>query len=227
LSRTGRDARNAANSGRSRSGTPPAKALHVPYTSAMTAHVEAPSSPGPYTWEDFVALPEDDRRELIDGWLVEVEVPTEMHEYVVAMLIGYLWNWARSHGGRVLASGYKVRIAEKRGVMPDVQLYRAGNDSAVAQQNGLAEGSPPDLVIEVVSKRRARFDRVIKLAYYAQRSVPEYWIVSPQDRTVERLVLVPEAGRYAIAQAASDDDVLRPESLDRLELPLGELWKRP
>jgi hypothetical protein len=35
---------------------------------------------GPYRWEDFIALPDDDRRELIDGHLVEVEVPTELHD---------------------------------------------------------------------------------------------------------------------------------------------------
>jgi Uma2 family endonuclease len=47
---------------------------------------EAQTSPGPYTWDDFVALDEDDRRELIDGELVEVEVPTELHEYIVWIL---------------------------------------------------------------------------------------------------------------------------------------------
>jgi Uma2 family endonuclease len=198
----------------------------VPYTSAMTAPSAAPTEPGPYTWDDFVALPEDDRRELIDGWLVEVEVPTKTHEYIVAMLIVFLGNWARSHGALLLASGYKVRIAEKRGVMPDVQLYRAGNAPGDDQENGLAEGSPPDLVIEVVSRWRARFDRVVKLAYYAERGVPEYWIVSPRERTVQRLVLS-DSGHYVIAQAAGEGDVLRPESLPGLELPLAELWKRP
>jgi Uma2 family endonuclease len=202
-------------------------ATSVAYTSAMTAPAELPTEPGPYTWDDFVALPEDDRRELIDGWLVKVEVPTEAHEYIVAMLCAFLVSWARAHGARVLASGYKVRIAEKRGVMPDVQLYRAGNGSAFGQQNGLAEGPPPDVVVEVISKRRARFDRVVKLAYYAQRHVPEYWIVSPRERTVERLVLSPDAAHYVIAQAAGESDVLRPESFAGLEVPLAELWKEP
>ena len=35
---------------------------------------EAQTSTGPYTWDDFIALEEDDLRELIDGELVEVEV---------------------------------------------------------------------------------------------------------------------------------------------------------
>jgi Uma2 family endonuclease len=44
------------------------------------------SAPGPYTWDDFIALEDDDRRELIDGELLEVEVPTGIHEYIVTML---------------------------------------------------------------------------------------------------------------------------------------------
>jgi hypothetical protein len=49
----------------------------MPHTPLMS---EAQTSTGPQTWDDFVALfvalEEDDPRELIDGELVEVEVPT-------------------------------------------------------------------------------------------------------------------------------------------------------
>jgi hypothetical protein len=38
------------------------------------------------TWDDFVALDEDDLRDLIDGELVEVEAPTGKHEEIVASL---------------------------------------------------------------------------------------------------------------------------------------------
>lgn len=45
-----------------------------------------------YDWRDFVALDEDDLRELIDGDLVAVEVPTDLHEHIVAAIIALLWN---------------------------------------------------------------------------------------------------------------------------------------
>jgi Uma2 family endonuclease len=101
----------------------------------------------PYTWDDFVALEEDDLRELIDGELVEVEVPTRTHEQIVALLIYFLIGWTEAHdGGTVLPSGYKVRISDRRGVMPDVQLYRTGNEPDVDQEQGLVRGHP-DLVV--------------------------------------------------------------------------------
>jgi len=175
-----------------------------------------------FTWDDFVALEDDDLRELIDGELVEVEVPTADHEEIVGWLCFYLRSWTEAgHGGRVRASGYKVRISERRGVMPDVQFYRLGNDAGAGQPQGLVQGHP-DLVIEIVSPSSERYDRVTKLRWYAQLGVPEYWLVNPQARTFERLVL--RDGVYAIATSASCEETFRPDSFDGLAIPLAKLW---
>jgi Uma2 family endonuclease len=176
----------------------------------------------PYTWDDFVALEEDDLRELVDGELVEVEVPTYDHEEIVGWLVFFLRAWAEAgHGGRVVPSGYKVRISQRRGVMPDVQFYRAGNDVAALQQQGLTRGKP-DLVAEVVSPSSQRYDRVTKLRWYAELGVPEYWLVTPEARTVERLVL--RDGAYSIEDSVADEEPFRPRSFEGLEIPLAKLW---
>jgi len=175
----------------------------------------------PYTWDDFVSLDEDDLRELIDGELVEVEVPTWQHEHIVALLLYHLTTWARAgHGGRACGSGYKIRISERRGVMPDAQFYRAGNDAPRAQDEGLARGRP-DLVVEIVSPSSQRYDRVKKLRWYAELGVPEYWLIDPTARTVERLVLRDRA--YVIAESLADDETFAPESFDGLSLSVAEL----
>jgi Uma2 family endonuclease len=192
----------------------------VPYTVAMDLHASA--EPGPFTWDDFVCLEEDDLRELIDGDLVKVEVPRQKHEHVVAMLAMFLGVWARGRGHRVLASGYKVKISGKRGFMPDLQVFRAENRADREQQEGLVHGHP-DLVVEVLSPSSARYDRVTKLGGYASIGVPEYWIVDPEARTVERLVLKAEG--FVIAEGLADAEVFRPASFEGLEIPMGELWE--
>jgi len=157
----------------------------------------------PYTWDDFVALDEDDLRELIDGELVEVEVPGSKHEEIVATLCFFLRSWVEAgHGGRVLASGYKVRISDRRGVMPDVQFYRRDNDAPNEQDAGLAVGRP-DLVVEVVSRSSRRYDRVTKLRWYAARGVPEYWIIDPDAPSVLELRLTD--GAYRVEAEVSGD----------------------
>jgi Uma2 family endonuclease len=180
---------------------------------------------GRYTWDDFLDLPDDDKRELIDGELVETEVTTKPHEYAVTMLCFFLTAWARvGHGGFALASSYKIRISDRRGVMPDVQFFRKGNPAAEGQEKGLTQGHP-DLVVEVISPSNRGYDRVTKLRWYAELGVPEYWIVDPAARTVERLVLAPGGkGIYAIAASLREVEVFRPDSFDGLEIPLAELW---
>jgi Uma2 family endonuclease len=185
--------------------------------------IDAPTSEsGPYTWDDFVELEEDDLRELIDGELLEVEVPNGAHEGLVALLAYFLVGWARSSGGgRALGSGYKVRITDKRGVMPDLQFFRTGNLPR-NQDVGLVSGHP-DLAVEIVSPSSVRYDRVTKMRWYASIGVPEYWIVDPCAHTLERLVL--EGDRYAIADALAEDSVFRPASFPGLEVPLAEWWR--
>lgn len=141
-----------------------------------------------FTWEDFLALPDDDRRELVDG---------------------------------VLASGFKVRVNPRRGFMPDVQVYLAGNP-ARGQHLALEHGHP-DLAVEVISPGSGRHDRLLKRESYARIGVPEYWIIDPEVRLVERLVL--RDGLYAIAQANGGDETFAPASFPGLEIPLAELWE--
>lgn len=187
-------------------------------------HTQGMTTPGaaPYTWDDFVALDEDDLRELIDGELVEVEVPTARHEDIVGMLAYFLNAWAQAgHGGRARGSGYKVRISSRRGVMPDLQFYRGGNEAVRGQDLGLVRGRP-DLVVEIVSPSSRRYDRVTKLRWYAQIGVPEYWIVDPDSRTLEQLVM--QDGAYAIVAALEDGETFRPETFPGLEVPLAKLW---
>jgi Uma2 family endonuclease len=178
-------------------------------------------APASHTWEDFVALDEDDRRELIDGELVEIEMPSSPHERLVALLAYFFEAWARAGGGgRTFASGLKVRVSERRGLMPDLQFYRP--DNRPAGRSGAVVDGRPDLAIEIISPSSVRYDRVIKLGYYASIGVPEYWLVDIENETVERLVL--DGDRYRIESALSGDEVLSPTTFPGLAIPLMELW---
>ena len=180
---------------------------------------------GSVTWDDFVRLEDDDRRELIDGVLVEVEVPTEIHEYIVMLLAYYLVGWAKPrNAGHGLASGYKVKISERRGVMPDVQFFRRGS-KAERKSVGLESGHP-DLAVEIISTSSVRYDRMTKLNWYASIGVPEYWIIDPFAKTLERLLLQ-SSRQYLLAEVVGEDAVFKPDTFAGLEIPLAELWTIP
>lgn len=176
---------------------------------------------GPHRWQDFLALDEDDLRELVDGHFLEIEVPNEFHEWVVTWLVTNLTVWAHPRGaGFAFASGYKVRIRKDRGVMPDVQFYRGRRGRLPLR--GLHRGAP-DLAVEVVSPSSRRWDRVVKLGWYASIGTPEYWIVDPTTRTLERFLLS-SGGTLEPAGHYLHDDLFAPESFPELVIDLSQLW---
>lgn len=177
----------------------------------------------PVTWKEFLALPDDDRRELIEGRLMEIDVPTQLHEHIVAMLIYSLMAWRKAGGGgRVLASGYKVRIRDDQAFMPDVQYFKSGR---VVPEQGLTEGGP-DLVVEVISPSSGRYDRGEKLNGYASIGTAEYWLIDPQQRTLRRYLLGP-ARRFLLEDVLEGSAVFKPGTFAGLEIVLAELWNLP
>jgi Uma2 family endonuclease len=80
---------------------------------------------------------------------------------------------------------------------------------------------PPDLVVEVLSPSTESRDRGIKLERYRHYGVPEYWIVDPDEQTVE--VWVQDQPAPVVLGVA---DVFRWRPVPggaELEMPLGEL----
>jgi Uma2 family endonuclease len=59
------------------------------------------------------------------------------------------------------------------------------------------EGAP-DLVIEILSPATAHTDRVTKAQIYARHKVPAYWIVDPDQETVEVYLLNLDSYRLAV-----------------------------
>lgn len=173
------------------------------------------------TVDEWAALPEDEPGELVDGVVVEEEVPDFVHEDVVAWFIELLRAWLRPRGGWVGGSNAKLAIGEKRGRMPDVLAYFPGRRP---EPRG-AIREPPDVAVEVVSRSPSdgRRDRVTKLGEYAAFGIPQYWIVDPQLRTLEVLLLGAE-GLYVHARSAEGgvlDDI---PGCEGLVLDLDALW---
>ncbi|AKT41897.1 Uma2 family endonuclease [Chondromyces crocatus] len=171
---------------------------------------------------EWVGLPEDESGELVDGWLVEEEVPDAIHEVVVAWVIGALRGWLVPQRGLVLGSEAKFAVSGPRGRKPDASAYLPG--SKMPPRRGVI-GTPPHLMVEVVSPtpRDARRDRVEKLNEYAAFGVRWYWLIDPQNQTLDILELGAD-GRYVHALAAVDGVVTLVPGAEGMTLDLDALW---
>lgn len=135
------------------------------------------------TLEEWITLPEDVPGEFVDGRLVEEEVPDYLHEVLVAWLARVLGNWADDVGAIVGASDAKFTLSASRGRKADLTVYFAGRRPP---PRGVIT-IPPDIAVEIVSPspRDQRRDRLEKMEEYARFGIHFYWLIDPQQRTIE------------------------------------------
>jgi Uma2 family endonuclease len=171
---------------------------------------------------EWAALPEDEPGELIDGHLVEEEVPDLRHEILVAWLVRILGNWLAPRRGFVFGSEAKLAVSPTRGRKPDVTVYLPGRPPLPARG---AVSIPPDIAVEIVSPtpRDGRRDRVEKMADYAAFGVRFYWIIEPEQRTFEIYELGAD-GRYIHALGAIAGMVEEVAGCEGLELDISAMW---
>jgi len=153
---------------------------------------------------------------------VEEEVPSYVHELLVALLVRALGNWIIPLGGLVAGSDAKFAVKDDRGRKPDLTVYLPG--SRFPSPQGVVT-APPDIAVEIVSPtpRDGRRDRVDKVDDYASFGVRYYWIVDPQLRSLEILELGSD-GRYAHALGVSGGVLEKVPGCDGLTLDLDDLW---
>lgn len=60
----------------------------------VTMPAASHSHSNPLSLDEWAALAEDEPGELVDGWIVEEEVPDNEHEIVVGYLVSLLRIWA-------------------------------------------------------------------------------------------------------------------------------------
>lgn len=173
------------------------------------------------TVAEWACLPEDQEGELVDGRLVEEEMPDAVHETVVAWLVEVLRRWVRPRGGRAFGSELRLVVSAQRGRKPDVTLWLAGRP---VPPRGPVQ-VPPDLAVEVVSRRPedVRCDRIEKLREYAVFGIRWYWLIDPDARTLEIFERGAD-GRYASALGASAGVVDPVPGCEGLALDLDALW---
>jgi Uma2 family endonuclease len=170
---------------------------------------------------EWFALPDEEQGELVNGRLVEEEVPSYVHEILVILLGSLLRAWVVPRGGFVGGSDAKLAVGPKQGRRPDLTVYFAGTPLPPA--SGIIT-QPPDVAIEIVSPtpRDGRRDRVEKVADYASFKVRSYWIVDPQLRSLEILQLGTQ-GRYEHLLGATGGQVSIP-GCDGLVVDLDAVW---
>ena len=175
-----------------------------------------------FTYEDLKLIPPDrNRYEIVDGELFVSPSPKTLHQRIVGNLFAALREHVRQHRlGEVFVAPYVVVFSLGTVLEPDVLFVSSARRHYVGEDN---LSGPPDLAVEVLSESTKRLDREVKLKQYALQGVSEYWIVDPEEKSVEVYRL--KEKEYILAARLGFGDTLSSPLFLGLKLEVSTLWE--
>jgi Uma2 family endonuclease len=175
------------------------------------------------TAHQFLELGEDPvgvRLELVNGEVAVSPSPTPDHSYVDSMLRHLLISHVKARDLGQIYGDVDTIFGPHDVRRPDVIFFAKNRLHLIS--NKAMEG-PPDLCVEILSPSSAKTDRADKFEQYRAGGVAHYWIIDPDQRTVDGYKL--QDGLYALAGRGKGSDTLCLPPFPDLPIPLAELWR--
>jgi len=195
-------------------------------TLAIPTDADAPAVYGPlqgqWTYADWERLPDDNNQyEIIDGVLYMSTAPSYFHQYIILNLVQYVGIPAKTAGLALPAfAPIGVLMPGCDPVQPDFLIVLSSRASIIHDRR---VWGAPDLIVEILSRGNAPYDREVKLAAYARAGVPEYAIVDPRARTLSHYQLDAQ-GAYGPPRVYAAADAMSFACLPTITLTVGDLF---
>ncbi|HEY3802044.1 MAG TPA: Uma2 family endonuclease [Kofleriaceae bacterium] len=175
------------------------------------------------TYQDVLDAPEHKVAEIVNGELHLSPRPGGPASAVASTLGEELGPpFKRGHGGPggwLIVDEPELHLGDEV-VVPDLGGWRRERLPLVPA--GAYFEVAPDWICEVLSPSTEKFDRAEKMAIYASFGVKHAWLVHPVRRTLEAFRL--HDGKWLTIVVHKDDDRVRVEPFDAIELDLAVLW---
>ena len=140
---------------------------------------------GEYTLEDYLAIPDERRVELIDGVIYDMSSPLGHHQIIAGQIYFHLVSYISGKGGPCIPFIAPIDVQldcdNRTMVQPDMVILC----DPAKNLNRCIYGAP-DFVLEVLSPSTRKKDMFLKLHKYADAGCREYWIV---DEDTEHVIV--------------------------------------
>lgn len=179
-----------------------------------------------YTYADYLTWRFKERVELILGKIFRMSpAPSSQHQKIVGVITNYLFTFLKGKSCHAFPAPFDVILplgeSGKRSgtvVQPDITVVC---DKTKIKPHG-CEGVP-DLVVEIVSKFSVTRDLHEKYFVYELAGVKEYWVVNPNDHSLN-IFLLDENGQFQPTKPLTRGDVAKSRVLPGFELLLDDLF---
>lgn len=179
-----------------------------------------------YTYGDYLLWEGPERFELIDGDAVMLASPSTVHQLISGELYRQLANYLEGKKCLAVSAPFDVRLFEEEGDRPeDVQTVVQPDISVICDRDKLDDRGckgAPDLTLEILSPSNVRHDTLVKLNLYQRAGVREYWVVSPEDKSVHVFLLDGDA--LKLSHVYGPKDIAKVGILDSCFIELSKVF---
>ncbi|KUO76934.1 MAG: hypothetical protein APF81_24730 [Desulfosporosinus sp. BRH_c37] len=179
-----------------------------------------------YTYADYLAFPDDERWEIIDGVPYMQSVPTWQHQRISGELFRQISNYLLHKACEVFASPFDLCLLNEEVKDEDVQNVYQPDLLVIcdkSQLKGTGSFGVPRLVIEVTSPSTAKNDRLLKFNIYEKFGVKEFWIVEPDMKLVSVFILQ-DNNRYGRTELYTEKDQVKVSIFPDLVIDLNTVF---
>mgnify|MGYP006292820967 CR=1 FL=1 len=174
------------------------------------------------TVADYMAIEDDQHRELIEGELHVTPSPNTFHQHGLVHLGKQVQEYIdRRELGEYFYAPFDIVLSDDTVVQPDFVFVAA--DRFAELYDGHALTGAPDFVVEVLSPGTERRDRIDKRHLYAKAGVSWLMLVEPREQFAEVFQLNDE-GEYVLDAYAGGEETLPLRLFDDLEIALDDVW---
>jgi Uma2 family endonuclease len=151
-----------------------------------------------YTYADILQWDEGVRYELYEGKAIMMAAPMRLHQAILMEISSQMHIFLKGKPCEVYPAPFGVRLFPKKNnsdkfyFEPDIVVVC---DPSKLDDRGC--NGAPDLVVEILSPSTVKYDLLYKFNKYLEAGVREYWIVDPDEKTLDVYLL--EGNRYVFS----------------------------
>lgn len=183
-----------------------------------------------YSYKEFrqIEFTEDELNrylfELIDGIIMKQNFPSLKHQNTVVNLIGIFRDFLKTNPlGTVLCAPFGVFLDENTQLQPDI-IFVSNAKKEIVKNDGIF--GVPDLLIEVMSPSSMEIDRFKKFETYEQAGVAEYWLIDPNNETIEIYSNIGKRYKFfAFVSGTTASQLIKSKIINDLQMDFKEIFE--
>ena len=179
------------------------------------------------TFKEFRELEFDDNDpfwyDLINGQIVQKQSPSMLHQRISGKIEFELTLYAKkTQSGEMFHAPLDVVLDDNNAYHPDI-FFIKNERSFILNTKEQAVIGAPDLVVEILSKSTAVYDKGTKKDNYERNGVREYWLIDPRNKSVEIYTLAQQ--RYQLTTYQEETGIVSSIALQGFSLELNQIFE--